>query len=286
MEKNLYKRIEEWLGENISIRANVGGGCISNTEKLALRSGRILFLKSGSKNSMFLREANSLKELAKPAVIRIPQVLLVDEEFILLENISLGSKDLDFFSVFGQQMARLHRYSNERYGFYEDNFIGATPQINIPSAPDDHNWTQFYYNKRLLYQFCLAEKKGYSTEKLRKGFHLLENRIEDILAGSEEQPSLLHGDLWSGNYICDEKGNAVLIDPAVYYGHREADLAMTRLFGGFSEEFYSAYNKEYPLKEGASYRENIYQLYHVMNHLNLFGKGYLSQAESLLWSYL
>jgi len=106
------------------------------------------------------------------------------------------------------------------------------------------------------------------------------------LAGSEEKPSLLHGDLWSGNYLCDEHGNAVLIDPAVYYGHREADLAMTKLFGGFSEKFYSAYNEEFPLKEGASYRENIYLLYHVMNHLNLFGKGYYPQAEYLLWSYL
>lgn len=148
------------------------------------------------------------------------------------------------------------------------------------------DWATFYFHKRLLFQYQLAEKRGYSTSRLTKGFARLESMIENILAGSEEPPSLLHGDLWSGNYMCDEEGNAVLIDPAVYYGHREAELAMTRLFGGFPPAFYEGYNQTYPLPEDWEYRENIYKLYHILNHLNLFGKSYLSEAEFLLEFYL
>ncbi|MDZ7626517.1 MAG: fructosamine kinase family protein [Ignavibacteriaceae bacterium] len=122
--------------------------------------------------------------------------------------------------------------------------------------------------------------------ELRKGISKLENKIQEIIGDTQEKPSLLHGDLWGGNYMVDENGNAVLIDPAVYYGHREADLGMTKLFGGFSSEFYRAYNETFPLEDGYEYRENIYKLYHVLNHLNLFGGGYYSQALSLIKYYV
>jgi fructosamine-3-kinase len=148
------------------------------------------------------------------------------------------------------------------------------------------NWTEFYFNKRLLYQYNLAEKNGYAGEELQRAFSQLENKIYLVLKDSNAIPSLLHGDLWSGNYITDETGNACLIDPAVYYGHREADLAMTKLFGGFDNRFYSAYNEEYPLDNGYEFRENIYKLYHVLNHLNLFGTAYYQQALSLIKYYL
>jgi protein-ribulosamine 3-kinase len=279
-------KIEDLLNDRISSRASVGGGCISNAERMEMQSGRTYFLKSGSRNLMFINEANGLKELAKPDVIRVPEVILVDEQFILLEFVKQGFRRADFYEIFGRQFAMLHNYHSERIGFYEDNYIGASPQINSATNEEAYNWTLFYMNKRLLFQLHLAEEKGYATEKLRKGFHLLENEIEIILSGSKEEPSLLHGDLWGGNYLCHENGSPVLIDPAVYYGHREADLAMTKLFGGFSYEFYSAYREELPLKEGAEYREDIYTLYHVMNHLNLFGMSYYSQAERLLWKYL
>ncbi len=131
----------------------------------------------------------------------------------------------------------------------------------------------------------LAENNSYSDSRLRKAFSHIENNIENILTGSEEPPALLHGDLWSGNYMCSKNSEPVIIDPAVYYGHREADLAMTKLFGGFSHEFYDAYNKSYPLKDGYEYRENIYILYHVLNHLNLFGQGYYRQAIELMEYY-
>lgn len=284
--EEIYSIIENWANERIVEKISLGGGCISNAERLVLRSGRNYFLKSGSGNGMFLREANGLRELVKPGAIRVPEVMLVDMDFILLEFISSGAKSAGFFDSFGRQFARLHRHHSESFGFYEDNFIGSSPQKNNPDENEAYNWSLFYLNKRLLFQLHLAEKNGYATEKLRKGFRLLENKIETILSGSEEEPSLLHGDLWGGNYLSDENGNAVLFDPAVYYGQREADLAMTKLFGGFTTEFYAAYQEEFPLKYGFEYREDIYKLYHVMNHLNLFGTGYYSQAERLLWKYL
>jgi protein-ribulosamine 3-kinase len=286
MTNNIYERIEAGINDRIVKRSVVGGGCISKAERLIMKSGHSFFLKSGNPGKLFFCEANGLEELNKPAEIRIPKVHLVGEDYILLENISSGIAGKNFFQSFGQQFAGLHRFHGENFGFYEDNFIGSSPQINKTNEKESKNWTEFFLNKRLLFQLHLAEKNGYVTDKLRKGFHLLENSIESILSGCEEKPSLLHGDLWSGNFLCDESGNPVLIDPAVYYGHREADLAMTRLFGGFPQEFYDAYNEEYPLKEGASYRQNLYMLYHVMNHLNLFGRSYYPQAERLLWGYL
>jgi fructosamine-3-kinase len=137
-----------------------------------------------------------------------------------------------------------------------------------------------------LFQLQLAENFDNSTPELRKGISKLEDKLEDIIGNSKEKPSLLHGDLWGGNFMIDEKGSAVLIDPAVYYGHREADLGMTKLFGGFSSEFHKSYNEIFPLEDGYEYRENIYKLYHVLNHLNLFGGGYYSQAISLIKFYI
>ena len=180
----------------------------------------------------------------------------------------------------------MHKYTSDSFGFFEDNFIGHTPQENIPNQKQATSWTSFYFEKRLLFQFKLAEKQGLSSGNLRDSFYKLESKIDSIIPVSEESPTLLHGDLWSGNYLADEKGDPVIIDPAVYYGHREADLAMTKLFGGFSASFYSAYNEVYPLEDGYSYRENIYILYHVLNHLNLFGMSYHGQAVNLMQSYL
>jgi protein-ribulosamine 3-kinase len=172
------------------------------------------------------------------------------------------------------------------FGFYEDNFIGSTPQLNIPDKEQQDDWTEFFFNKRILYQFKLAEKNGRSSEDLRIVIRELENKIDRILGGSEEFPALLHGDLWGGNFITDENGEACLIDPAVYYGHREADLAMTKLFGGFSREFYEVYDENYPLPDGYNERENIYNLYHALNHLNIFGKEYYNKVLTLAKYYL
>lgn len=286
MDKKLKKLIEENLGETVNSFSGVGGGSIADSSIIETVSGKRYFLKTGFNGTMFFNEANGLKELRKPGCIKIPDVIAVDNQFLLLELITPGPRQKDFWTVFGRQYAQMHKFTAKTFGFYEDNYIGATPQKNLPSEKEKNSWTEFYFNKRLLFQYRLAEQNGYATSELKRAFNAIELKIDEILKGSEEPPALLHGDLWSGNYITGPKGEPVLIDPAVYYGHREADLGMTYLFGGFSEQFYHAYNKAYPLKEGWKYRVNIYKLYHVLNHLNLFGTGYYSQAVRLMEYYI
>jgi fructosamine-3-kinase len=296
-EEKIKARIEEKLGSKIKSISSLSGGCISDAFKVTMDNGSNFFLKynSSASNDMFIKEANGLNELTKANAIRIPEVLSFDEDYILLEFIPTSSRNLpaaklwqagkNFFEEFGRRFAEMHKYISNEFGFYEDNYIGSNPQKNIPDAKEKNDWVSFYFNKRILFQLQLAEKLGNSTDSLRNGISKLENKIENIIQ-TNEKPSLLHGDLWGGNYMVDENGNAVLIDPAVYYGHREADLGMTKLFGGFSSEFYRAYVETFPLEDGYDYRENIYKLYHVLNHLNLFGGGYYSQALSLIKFYV
>ncbi len=287
-EEKIKARIEEKLGRKINNLASLSGGCISNAYKVTTIDGSNYFLKYNPSISkdMFIKEANGLKELVKADAIRIPEVLSFEADYILLEYIPTGNKKKNFFDEFGKSFAEMHKFTSENFGFYEDNYIGSNPQINIPELKEKSSWVDFYFDKRILFQFELAEKLGNSTEELRKGISKLENKIQEIIGESNEKPSLLHGDLWGGNYMVDENGSPVLIDPAVYYGHREADLGMTKLFGGFSSEFYKTYNEVFPLEDGYEYRENIYKLYHVLNHLNLFGGGYYSQALSLIKFYI
>lgn len=281
------QKIENFLGEKITDSNAVGGGCIADSKLIKTENGQHYFLKSLSGTpGMFLNKANGLKEIAKPNCIRVPKAILADTYFLLLEQINEGRKPTNFFSDFGKEFAQMHHYTNNEFGFFENNYIGATPQYNIAEGSEKTEWASFYFNKRLLPQLKLAEQNGYATTALSNGIHALETKINDILKGSDEEPTLLHGDLWSGNFMCDENGEAVLIDPAVYYGHREADLAMTKMFGGFDSEFYQAYQNEYPLPKNWEYRENIYLLYHTLNHLNLFGSGYYNNAIQLINSYL
>ena len=172
----------------------------------------------------------------------------------------------------------MHKYPvGEQFGFPEDNFIGSTPQLNGYRDA----WCGFYLENRIDYQVEMSGDRSIS-ESWRK----LRGLVPELLEGTEEPPSLIHGDLWAGNVISGPEGQPVLIDPAAYYGHREMELGMTRLFGGFTEEFYSAYDVEYPLKPGWRGRMNLYILYHVLNHFNMFGGGYRSQAVGLMNSYL
>ncbi|MCW3807531.1 fructosamine kinase family protein [Plebeiibacterium marinum] len=278
---SVLNRIEEFLGEDIVSDQGVGGGCIANSKYISTSNGNRFFLKQGFSNGMFQCEANGLLELARAKTIKVPKVISVAQDYLLLEYIEQGNESKDFFDGFGKQFANMHRFTQKNFGFYEDNFIGKNKQPNKISK----DWCDFYFNERLLFQYKLAEKNGYVTDGFKKAFDRLEKRIMQILNGSEEEPALLHGDLWGGNYVVDSLGNAVLIDPAVYYGHREADLAMTKLFGGFSADFYRSYNEIFPLKDGFEYRENVYKLYHVLNHLNLFGVGYYGPAIDLMNFY-
>lgn len=275
-------RLEQILNEKIVSQSFSSGGCIANSVVVKTISGKEYFVKQYENPAINKTEANGLKELKSSNTIRVPEVIFYDDSYLIIEYIKSSTKARDFSELFGRKFATLHKYTSGKFGFYENNFIGSTPQINLPNYSD---WKTFYWENRLLYQFKLAEKNGYVDSDFMKKFSELENKIEQILS-HEVQPSLLHGDLWSGNYIVDEKGEPCLIDPAVYYGDREADLAMTKIFGGFDSYFYAAYNESFPLPDGWQERENIYKLYHILNHLNLFGSSYLFQSMALMKFYL
>ena len=280
----MFDEIENTLGEKLVSHSSVGGGCIANSQIIETEKGNKYFLKSYSRqNSIIQSEANGLLELAKANAIQIPNVISVTDKFLILEYFPTGKRREDFSELFGNQLAEMHKTTSKKFGFFENNFIGSNRQINLPLY---ENWIDFFWENRLLFQFKLAEKNGYVDSSFRNIFAKLEKLLPSIIEGTEEPPTLLHGDLWSGNFIVNQKGDPVLIDPAVYYGHREMELAMTKMFGGFDSKFYSVYNECNPLPDNWQYRLNLYMLYHVLNHLNLFGTGYYSQAISIIKYYL
>lgn len=230
---------------------------------------------------MLEAEAEGLEALRGARAVRVPTVLGAglagDRAFLALEWIDLHAGSARSGSALGQQLARLHRCVAPRHGWHRDNTIGATPQHNAWS--DD--WTRFFADRRLGAQLDLAERGGHGGRWLERG-RLLCERLGALLTGHRPVASLLHGDLWGGNWAADEEGEPVVFDPAVYHGDRETDLAMTRLFGGFGRAFYEAYESEWSLEPGAAHRIDLYNLYHVINHVNLFGGAYRRQAETTI----
>ncbi|MCB9643404.1 MAG: fructosamine kinase family protein [Myxococcales bacterium] len=286
MRAALLQRVEQAMGAAVQEHHAVSGGCIADARCVRLVDGRSCFIKSMDGGQQpFLQEAHGLRELAKGGALRIPQVLHVEEDLLILEWLGQGRPKDGFMEILGRGLAQLHRVPSTAFGFYEDNFLGASPQLNTPQETG-MSWATFYWEKRLFPQWQWAEQKGLATADLRRLMGRLEDRLEGLLAGSEEAPALLHGDLWSGNVMADAQGAPCLIDPAVYYGHREAELGMTSLFGGFGSAFYRAYEEAFPLPDGHLERRGLYELYHVLNHLNLFGSGYLGQAVQLLRRYV
>ncbi len=282
----MYKKIERILNDKIVSSNDVHGGCIARSQLLITASGKQYFLKTrAAQPDMFPKEANSLKELSKANCIKIPKVIFADAEFLLLEFIKKGLPSSDFFEKFGIAFANMHKYSSDKFGFYQDNYIGSSIQYNVVDENRQYSCAEFYYQKRILPQYNMLKNKGLADAKISKYIIKLEDVINKLLKGSEETPSLLHGDLWSGNFMCDDAGNAVIFDPATYYGHREIDIAMTKMFGGFRYEFYSAYQEVAALPDGWQEREKIYLLYHYMNHLNLFGSSYYNQVVDILRYY-
>lgn len=278
--------IEKQLGKPIvNIPLGLDNLYIRN-QIITSEDGKRYFIKYGPKSKRFYCEANGINEIAKSATVRVPRVACCTDSFIITEFIESGIHTKHFFENFGYAFAKMHKESAAEFGFIEDNFIGESIQVNIATGSEKTNWCEFYVNKRLMFQYRMAEKNGYASKSLAKGIFNMEKSLSKILKESEEPPALLHGDLWSGNFMCGADGEAVIIDPAVYYGHREADLAMTMLFGGFPQIFYDSYHTELPLKPGWESRVNIYKLYHVLNHLNIFGRGYLYEAEILANSYI
>jgi len=268
-------------------RTSVGGGCISNGQKLEFPDGRALFLKQarGLPEGMFAKEAQGLAALREPDVIRVPQPLAIGSEegvpFLLLEWIETGTRGPQFAERLGRRLADLHRFSGDgQFGFAFDNYIGSTPQPNGVRA----SWIEFFAERRLRFQLTLAAEKQRVDRAVQREIEQVIDRLPQLLP-EPEQPSLLHGDLWGGNLMVDDHGDPVLIDPAPYFGHREADLAMTRLFGGFPSLFYASYQESWPLSDGFEERVDLYNLYHLLNHLNLFGSGYLSSVRSIAGAY-
>ncbi len=289
-----YPSILDQLGRGVPVKLmSIRGGCIADARAATFEDGSSVFVKCavGAAAEMFKREAEGLRALAAAGAIRVPQVLAVDEQALVLEMIQQAPKKRDFFAAFGQDFALLHSHRGKACGFVQDNFIGSTRQLNQAldgpwneAADDGSAWPVFFMERRLRYQVHLAMKHGYGHE-LEHLLDRAEARIMELLSTAIEVPSILHGDLWSGNFMVDDRGEACLIDPAVYYGHREADLAMTRLFGGFEPAFYDAYAEVWALVPGHEDRLPIYQLYHVLNHLNLFGGGYFGQSKRILQRY-
>jgi len=263
-------------------RTPMGGGCINSAYRLE-GGGRRFFVKlnDADRLEMFEAEAAGLAELAAAAAVRVPRPVCLGAEggqsFLVLEYLELRGDGAAAEERLGRELATLHRVTRPRYGWARDNTIGATLQPNREA--DD--WTAFWRERRLGFQLELAARRGHGGELQRKGRMLLE-RLDTLLEGHAPPASLLHGDLWGGNWGVDAAGRPVLFDPAVYFGDRETDLAMTGLFGGFGPRFYGAYAEAWPLEPGYGERRALYNLYHVLNHLNLFGGGYLGQALALL----
>jgi fructosamine-3-kinase len=258
----------------------VGGGCINRAVVLGSQGTRFFVkLNAAGQLAMFEAEAAGLAEMAATESIRVPAPLCAGvagaESFIAMEYIELQGGRGDEVAA-GRQLAAMHRVTRERYGWERDNTIGSTPQPNLPST----DWVAFWRQQRLGHQLELAARNGYGGRLRQRGERLLEGLA--ALLDHNPAASLLHGDLWGGNLGYDEAGEPVIFDPACYFGDREADLAMTELFGGFGHRFRAAYQEAWPLGDGYQVRKQLYNLYHILNHLNLFGGGYLSQAETMV----
>jgi protein-ribulosamine 3-kinase len=267
---------------------SVGGGCISDAKRVSIvddtGNSRTLFVKSNDASFLdnFRCEWDGLVRLGQPNVIGVPvpiAVGVVDEQAYLVTGwIDQRQTGSDFFAQLGKHLADLHRATlGSQIGLDRDNYVGAARQVNSPTR----TWSEFVAVNRIEFQLRWAIDQGLGDSKLQRDCRQIIRSIDKLLDGREESTSLLHGDLWSGNYLCESDGRPVIIDPAVYYGCREAEFGMLKLFGSCPESFYEAYTERFPLRNGWQRRTQVYVLYHLLNHLNLFGSGYHSQCRQV-----
>ena len=273
--------------------SRLGGGSINEARLMTLRDGRRFLVKSNASAApdFFFCEQIGLSTLAAANKIRVPKVICESEhggvQFLVLEAIEIGREPADFEENLGRQLAELHLEStSDQFGFQHDgvqfdNFIGSSHQPN----PLSTDWIDFWGTYRLGFQLRLAEANKVGNRQLQSLGNRLVDRLQQLLPNEHSQPVLIHGDLWSGNYLVDSCGQPVLIDPAPYYADHEAEFGMTALFGGFSQRFYDAYREVVPFEFGFEQRFEIYKLYHLLNHLNLFGNSYLDGCLSILKKY-
>jgi len=282
----LWEDIAAAIGAATGTRATlrqqgaVGGGCINQALRVQYGDATwFVKLSAADREGMFAAEARGLQELRSSNTLRVPETLCWgsngESAWLVMENLELGGRGDP--AELGAGLAAMHRTTRQQFGWEHDNTIGSTPQINTPAA----DWIEFWRERRLRFQLELAARHGHGGRLQAQGEKLLDG-FAVLFAGYTPQASLLHGDLWSGNYAYALDGTPVIFDPAVYYGDREADLAMTELFGGFGAGFYAAYRAHYPLDPGYAVRKSLYNLYHILNHLNMFGGGYHAQALGML----
>ncbi len=291
MNEEIRKLLEPVFGHGVKVRSSFQtcGGCINQTSILQLTNGERVFLKHNPHPApdFFAAESKGLKLLAQAENgPRIPKPLALQDSqrpsFLVLEYIEKSSPGPDFPVHFARSLAELHRVTHDNFGLDHDNYIGSTPQKNTHET----NGTHFFRDHRLRYQQELARKSGKLPNATDKNLSKLCHRLENYFDISGEKPALLHGDLWSGNYFPDRDHIPCIFDPVVYFGLRETDLAMTELFGRLPQSFYDAYHEAFPLKSGYEERKDLYNLYHLLNRLNLFGGSYLGSVEQVLKKYL
>ncbi|MGR9116187.1 MAG: fructosamine kinase family protein [Gammaproteobacteria bacterium] len=282
--QSVSEQIESSTGREFRMTSiqPIHGGDINSAYRLqAEDTSFFVKLNRADRVSMFEAESAGLQEMAQTGALRVPAPVVcgtvADNAFLVLENIEFGRSNQAADRSLGRQLAQMHRPQQAFFGWRRDNTIGSTPQLNNQS----NDWPDFWREWRLGFQLRLAADKGYRGKLQSRGDALCSKMVA-LFIDYKPYPSLLHGDLWGGNAAVDRDGNPVVYDPACYYGDREADLAMTELFGGFGRDFYAAYREEWPLDPGYSVRKVFYNLYHILNHLNLFGSGYLGQAENMI----
>jgi len=279
--------LRDALGAEAVDASPLSGGSINDAYAVTLSDDRRIFVKENrsADATMFPTEALGLGWLREADAIRVPEVLAVCEagqpNFIALELIESGRRVGDFAERLGRSLAALHRFGSDTFGLDHDNFIGRLPQSNTPAA----TWVEFYRDQRIAPQVRLAADSRLLSEADQRDFDRLMGRLPELV-GDDEPPARLHGDLWGGNLHVSETGDPCLIDPAVFAGHREIDLAMMQLFGGFDRRVFAAYDEAYPLQSDWRERTDLYQLYFLLVHVNLFGGGYVGQTRAALRPYL
>lgn len=285
MFKSLQDAIESIYGQDVCVtgRRRIGGGDINDAYEFKLSNSERVFIKANTVDNLpfFIAEEIGLRSIRDTHAIGVPEVLAIGQDieigaFLILSYIEGGHRVEDYWERFGRELAAMHSVIQPCFGSGSDNFIGATPQKNDPRP----TFLEFFRDMRLGVQFEMADR--YFSQDDRKKITRLLDHMNDYYI-EPEHPSLIHGDLWSGNYLTGNDGRVWIIDPAVYAGHPEADLAMTELFGRCPQAFYDAYNEVSPLQPGYSIRKDFYNLYHLLNHLNLFGAGYLPSVRQILY---
>ncbi|RME12287.1 MAG: fructosamine kinase [Ardenticatenia bacterium] len=282
LPNQLREQIEQHLGTAITRITPVGGGDINQAARLET-AGDVFFLKwhAAPPPGMFAAEADGLRRIAATHTVRVPHVIAQGDTWLLLEWLPIGRRTAAAAKRLGEALATLHRHTAAHYGLEHDNYIGLTPQINHPET----DWVRFWREHRLRPQMRLAAERGRMPTHRRRALERLIARLDEWLPRTPPA-SLLHGDLWGGNWVALEDGTPALIDPAVYHGDRETDIAFTHLFGGFPASFYDAYTAAWPLPPGADARRDLYNLYHLLNHLNLFGEAYGASVDHILARYV